>query len=417
MREPREYPLTTVNVHKIGLIQIAGLTPPRIKHFSAWWEVIGVMIRPPREPTINMLVAPDAILLAGAARGRGINVCFISVHLEYCVPQLSVHWLLLQCYTSGQACCEMFAIRCAANWVVSHPAMNDESLYQGRTQEGEAIRPFGITLLQRGPRTAVAERLARSPSTKANRVQSPAESLDVGKWESCRTMPLVGGFSRASPVSHTPSFRSCSKFASITFLGSQDLAVKSRPNLFTHSLFTQTRPKEIVLSIRVGIPHVGIVPDDADGRRVFSSSRFPCPCIPALLHTPYSPRFTLIGSHDLDFNNFPHLFTIYLHKFENTISHGSKIVHVFFLKKKKTNGAAVVKWLARSPPATASSPAGFPDFRMWESYQAMPLISGFYRGSPVSPALSFRQCSILAFITLIGSQDLAVKAAQISSLT
>ncbi|KAJ8882832.1 hypothetical protein PR048_014646, partial [Dryococelus australis] len=40
-------------------------------------------------------------------------------------------------------------------------------------------------------------RLARSPSTKANWVQSPAGSLN---WESCRTMPLVGGFSRGSPT-------------------------------------------------------------------------------------------------------------------------------------------------------------------------------------------------------------------------
>ncbi|KAJ8877237.1 hypothetical protein PR048_021691 [Dryococelus australis] len=45
----------------------------------------------------------------------------------------------------------------------------------------------------------VAERLARSPPTKANRAQSPAGSPDFRKWESCRTMPLVGGFSRGSP--------------------------------------------------------------------------------------------------------------------------------------------------------------------------------------------------------------------------
>ncbi|KAJ8881207.1 hypothetical protein PR048_017681 [Dryococelus australis] len=47
----------------------------------------------------------------------------------------------------------------------------------------------------------VAERLARPPPTKANRVQSPAESPDFHKWESYRTMPLVGGPSRGSPTS------------------------------------------------------------------------------------------------------------------------------------------------------------------------------------------------------------------------
>ncbi|KAJ8867515.1 hypothetical protein PR048_031317 [Dryococelus australis] len=46
---------------------------------------------------------------------------------------------------------------------------------------------------------AVAKRLACSPPTKANRVQSLAGSLpDFCMWESCRTMPLFGGFSRCS---------------------------------------------------------------------------------------------------------------------------------------------------------------------------------------------------------------------------
>ncbi|KAJ8880213.1 hypothetical protein PR048_016679 [Dryococelus australis] len=41
----------------------------------------------------------------------------------------------------------------------------------------------------------------RSPPTMAIRVQSPAGSPDFRMWKSCRTMPLVGGFSRGSPVS------------------------------------------------------------------------------------------------------------------------------------------------------------------------------------------------------------------------
>ncbi|KAJ8897984.1 hypothetical protein PR048_003344 [Dryococelus australis] len=47
------------------------------------------------------------------------------------------------------------------------------------------------------------------------------------------------------------------------------------------------------------------------------------------------------------------------------------------------------------------------DFPMWESRRTMPLVGEFFfRGSPVSPALSFRRCSILTSITLIGSQYL-----------
>ncbi|KAJ8869052.1 hypothetical protein PR048_030607 [Dryococelus australis] len=69
-------------------------------------------------------------------------------------------------------------------------------------------------------RAAVAERLARSPPTKANRAQCPAGSSDSRKWESCRTIPLVGGSSRGSPVSPTPSFRRLSIFTSIALKGS-----------------------------------------------------------------------------------------------------------------------------------------------------------------------------------------------------
>ncbi|KAJ8891911.1 hypothetical protein PR048_004467 [Dryococelus australis] len=65
-----------------------------------------------------------------------------------------------------------------------------------------------------------AERLARSPPTKANRFQPPAWSPDFCKWES---MPLVGGFSRGYPVSPAPSFRRHSIFTSITLIGSQEL--------------------------------------------------------------------------------------------------------------------------------------------------------------------------------------------------
>ncbi|KAJ8877122.1 hypothetical protein PR048_021575 [Dryococelus australis] len=47
----------------------------------------------------------------------------------------------------------------------------------------------------------VDEQLARSPPTKADQVQSPAGLPDFRKWESCRTMPLVGGFLGDLPFS------------------------------------------------------------------------------------------------------------------------------------------------------------------------------------------------------------------------
>ncbi|KAJ8883130.1 hypothetical protein PR048_014970 [Dryococelus australis] len=57
----------------------------------------------------------------------------------------------------------------------------------------------------------------------------------------------------------------------------------------------------------------------------------------------------------------------------------------------------IVRWLDYSPPTTVNEvrfPAGsLPDFQMWESCRKMPLVDGFSRGSPASPALAFRRCS------------------------
>ncbi|KAJ8870624.1 hypothetical protein PR048_029647 [Dryococelus australis] len=79
------------------------------------------------------------------------------------------------------------------------------------------------------------ERLACPPPTKANLVQTPAWRLpDFRMSESCRTMPLVGRFSRGYPVSPALSFWRFSVLTSITLIDSQDLAVKRSPNLFIH---------------------------------------------------------------------------------------------------------------------------------------------------------------------------------------
>ncbi|KAJ8898527.1 hypothetical protein PR048_003887 [Dryococelus australis] len=87
----------------------------------------------------------------------------------------------------------------------------------------------------RGFGATVAERLAFSPPTKVNGAQSSAGSPDFRKWESSQTMPLVGGFSRGYPASPAPSFRRRSILSSNTLIVYQDLAVKSRTNLFIHS--------------------------------------------------------------------------------------------------------------------------------------------------------------------------------------
>ncbi|KAJ8898277.1 hypothetical protein PR048_003637 [Dryococelus australis] len=82
----------------------------------------------------------------------------------------------------------------------------------------------------------LAERIARSPPTKVNRAQSPARSPDFRQGEivpdDAAGRRIFLGNLRFPPI---PSFRRRSIFTSIALIGSQDLAVKTRPNLFTHS--------------------------------------------------------------------------------------------------------------------------------------------------------------------------------------
>ncbi|KAJ8870933.1 hypothetical protein PR048_027235 [Dryococelus australis] len=54
-----------------------------------------------------------------------------------------------------------------------------------------------------GPRWLTVSML----TSHQDRAKSPAGSLEFRKWESCRKMPLVGGFSQGSLVSPAPSFR------------------------------------------------------------------------------------------------------------------------------------------------------------------------------------------------------------------
>ncbi|KAJ8883934.1 hypothetical protein PR048_015789 [Dryococelus australis] len=59
-----------------------------------------------------------------------------------------------------------------------------------------------------------------------NHPPAVARNKQAHSWESCGTMPLVGGFSRGYTVSPAPSFRCRSIFTSITHVDSQDLAAR-----------------------------------------------------------------------------------------------------------------------------------------------------------------------------------------------
>ncbi|KAJ8895487.1 hypothetical protein PR048_000820 [Dryococelus australis] len=76
-----------------------------------------------------------------------------------------------------------------------------------------------------------------SPPSKANRVRLLSESLpDLRTWESSRTMPLVGWFSRGSPVSPALHYGAGPFSPRFTLIGSQDTDVRGRPNYSTCAL-------------------------------------------------------------------------------------------------------------------------------------------------------------------------------------
>ncbi|KAJ8873070.1 hypothetical protein PR048_026686 [Dryococelus australis] len=68
-------------------------------------------------------------------------------------------------------------------------------------------------------------------------------TTDFCMWASCRTIPLVGGSFRGSPVCPAPSFRHCFILTLITFIGSQDLDNLAIPNRNMFSGRPRTLPR------------------------------------------------------------------------------------------------------------------------------------------------------------------------------
>ncbi|KAJ8887586.1 hypothetical protein PR048_013803 [Dryococelus australis] len=191
-------------------------------------------------------------------------------------------------------------------------------------------------------------------------------------------------------------------------IGSQDIDFRGRGGVVVRLLASHLgEPGSIPNGVAPGFSHVGIVPDDAAGcRRVFSGiSRFHRPFIRALFLTylaspPSALKTTMFKAAQVSSLAVIYHFRDYRHVYSdaNTVA------------TERYSGATVAERLARSPPTKANraqSPAGSPDFHKWESCRTMALVGGFSRGSPASPASSFRHCSIFTSITFIGSQDLA----------
>ncbi|KAJ8895361.1 hypothetical protein PR048_000693 [Dryococelus australis] len=219
---------------------------------------------------------------------------------------------------------------------------------------------------------------------------------DFRMWESCRTIPLVGP---------------------------QYLDVKSRPNLFALTLTQFCQQGGAIMSGRQVAYFIG-------GRRYVCSN-------------------LVLRAYDLCDLSYMHDRTaLFCSRCMPQIRTRFKAVHdkvstfEINLGKKPTwtdccrvlPGCGLLVGLASAPPLVSAvrlkaysapvellgylfelppppPPPFIADFRKWESCRYIPLVGEFSRGSPVLSATQFRRRSIFTSITLIGSQDLAVKAA------
>ncbi|KAJ8871509.1 hypothetical protein PR048_027831 [Dryococelus australis] len=189
---------------------------------------------------------------------------------------------------------------------------------------------------------------------------------DFRKWESCHTMPLVGGFSLRPPVSLDPCIPALlhSHLISLSSALKTSREYNSSQRWFVIEGGTEMG-KDQSVEDRGGS-------EDGGDRTLRTTPTVTADCASSFHPPPPRPG------------------------------------------PRKCSG-----WATRPPPPTKANgvrfPAGLPpDFRMRESCRTMPLVGGFYRGSPVSPPLHSGAAPYLPRFTLIGSQDLI--AAQISSL-
>ncbi|KAJ8881629.1 hypothetical protein PR048_018115 [Dryococelus australis] len=218
------------------------------------------------------------------------------------------------------------------------------SLGARRSNYGELIKvllPESQQLIKSRPQAPQPDKHDRSkfeccPALLASHIDNPGSipgrlTPDFSIWDSCLTVPLVGGFSWGSPVSPVLSFRHCSILTSITFIGSQDLGVKSRSNLFTHFRADFNR---------------------TDAPRNLASHEPQANYTSASLEEKYGGDISRLDTYWR-----PGVYAREL-------------------------GATVVEWLDCSPATLVNwvqSPSGsLLDFRKWESCQVMSLVEGFF---------------------------------------
>ncbi|KAJ8870990.1 hypothetical protein PR048_027293 [Dryococelus australis] len=268
---------------------------------------------------------------------------------------------------------------------------------------------------------------------------------DFRKWESCRTMPLVGEFSRVSPVSPRP----CIPALHHTHLTSPSLFLKTSmfraariPSLtyFSLSLRYLCYDYNLWLSQTIGITSSHSTPSCIGFLRNYSSLYRDAPHLldlPVLTSTmPDSgegseaaapvgrweegvgeslPRALSGGNRRPPSQRMLRVCRCWTAADASTTSPETARTKQYrgetaaYDANSGGTGAAVAERLACLSPTKANrvpSPAG-----------TMLLVGGFSRGSPISPALSPRHGSMTTSITSSALNTSLLRAAQISSLT
>ncbi|KAJ8866049.1 hypothetical protein PR048_033573 [Dryococelus australis] len=257
---------------------------------------------------------------------------------------------------------------------------------------------------------------------------------DFCNSDSCRTMPLVGGFSRVTPVSPTLSLiHSGSALYSPLFtpppIGSQDLAAEGRPNLFTGAWPIRIRLLRYCTSVIRGCspPTRRTVFDPQQVHsRVFACGSRAGRCrwsagflgdlpFPLPLHSgaaPYTPRFTRIGSQDLA----DEAYSVAERVGVECVARNSCVCYCRRQPATEKDGG----WINYFPPTYAKR-VRFPadsllDFRTWKSCRTIPLVElfdspvrGVSRGSPPPPPCIPGAAPYSPHFALTGSQDLDVE--------
>ncbi|KAJ8886298.1 hypothetical protein PR048_012509 [Dryococelus australis] len=208
-------------------------------------------------------------------------------------------------------------------------------------------------------------------------------------WESCRTMPLIGRYSRGSPFSHALSFWRCS------IPQSPSPALAQSHEYFANSFGGEVDSKHLIFS-----------PAFVIGRQFFR-------------HAPFNSEPVGLGRKGGGGKSEGDVWPASSHRgTSHTAGHGREIIRC--MKGIVAHGAQPCSFaplacqLDHSPLTKANqvqSPAGSSqDLRKWEIVPVDGTGRWVSRGLPFTPALHSSAASLSPHLTIIGSQDLVVNS-------